>query len=450
MAGNPQRLINRYFAINSAGKVQSAWNVPQPDDDLDLRERCEVTVEDVLSEETTYDCENVFVDDVSVNTWLKRWTLNFPSVRPSHYARYGALFLGSVQSPTGTPANEVQTITRTGTVSGGTFTLSLTLEGRTGVTAPIAWNASTAAITAALTKKSSSIERLIKSGDVTVTGDWTTGIVITFAGRLAKANLPLLVANTSGLTGTTPGLNVAQTIAGDQNYHPIARSTSALKQPFSFALGYKTGSLPVEKFYNAVVERFEPTLNRNGNAGLTVTILSNYEPDEIAFADFTVPVCTTYDPLKTSDCRIEIDGEWKTLDIFSESISLNDNVPVDADTFGFDGADPDALEYGDQPAYSLSALVFGAVTDAADNLALAVKNREKVEYNTHFGMPGDRFSLLMPRVQVKPQSNSRQHAGSRNRSVIALDGVPTRDGLNAPVAAEAYLDLQNAFLQPSS
>lgn len=450
MANNAQRLTNRYFAINSAGKVQSAWDSPQPNADLNLRERCEVSVEDVLAEETTYDCENVFVDDVSVNTQIKRWTLNFPSVRPSHYARYAAYFFGSVQAPTGTPANEVQTITRMGTVEGGTFTLALTLEGRTGATAPIAWNASTAAITAAMTKKSSSIERLIKSGDVTVTGDWTGGIVITFAGRLAKANLPLLIANAAGLTGTTPGLNVAQTTAGEQKYHAIARSTSATKQSFSFALGYKTGNLPVEKFYNAIVERFEPTINRNGNAGLTVTILSNYEPEEIASADFTIPTCTTYDPLKTSDCRIEIDNEWKTLDIFSESISLNDNVPLDADTFGFDGADPDALEYGDQPAYSLSAIVFGAVTDASDNLAVAVKNREKIEFNTHFGMPGDRFSLLMPRVQVKPQSNSRQHAGARNRSVIALDAVPTRDGNNAPVSAESFISQATAFLQASS
>lgn len=447
MAANPQRLINRYFAINGAGKVQSAWDTPQPNADINTRERCDVTVEDVLSEETIYDCEGRDVDDVTVNTWIKRFTLNFPTVRPSHLARYAALFFGSVQSPTGTPADEVQTLTRSGTVSGGTFTLGLTLEGRSGVTANIAYDATAAQIQAALTKKSATIERLIKSGDVAVTGDWTTGIVFTFSGRLAKANLPLLTVDDANITGGG-SLEIAETTAGEQYYHAISRSTSDSKAAFSFVLGYKTGSQPAEKFYNAVVERFEPVINRNGNVGLTVSILANYEPEEVT--GFSVPACANYEPLKAADCRIEVDSEWKTLDIFSQTQTFDDNVPIDADTFGFDGYDPDALERGDQPAYSMSALIFGAPTDATDNLAVAVKNREKIEYVTHFGFPGDRFTLTYPKLLVKPQTNSRQHAGARNKSVIALDGVPTRDGGNPPVSAEAYISQSTAFLVASS
>jgi hypothetical protein len=444
MANNAQRLVNQFVALSGDGKVQTAFDAPMDDADLDTRDRCEISVEDIVARQTILDCDGRDIDDETVNTRLKRFTFTYASVRPQILARWAAYFFGAVAAPTGTPADEVQTITRTGTVSGGTFTLALTLEGRTGTTAAIAWNASTATIQAALIKVSASIGRLIKAGDVVVSGDWTSGIVLTFGGRLAKANLPPLTADATNLTGAGAGLNVAQTTAGAQRYHAISRSTADTKAYFSFALGFKTGSLATEKYYNAVCERFDPTLNRNGDVGLTVSVLCNFEPELVA--GFSVPDCANYAPLKTSDCRVQIGSDWKTLDIFSQTMTNNDNVPVDADTFGFDSVDPDALERGDQPQYSISALIFAALSDTTDNLAVAVKNESKVSYTTHFGMPGDRFSLIAPNTKLKPQTNSRQFAGARNRSVVALDGTPHRDGANAPVRAEAYISQSTAFL----
>lgn len=104
--------------------------------------------------------------------------------------------------------NEVQTITITGTPTGGTFTL--TFKGQT--TAPIAYNASAATVDTAFELLST-----VGAGGVTTGGGagpatpWT----LTFTGALAGANQPLVTANGAALTGgTAPTITVVQTTEG--------------------------------------------------------------------------------------------------------------------------------------------------------------------------------------------------------------------------------------------
>lgn len=104
--------------------------------------------------------------------------------------------------------NEVQTITTTGTPTGGTFTL--TFAGAT--TDPIAYNAAASAVELALRALGT-----IGAGNVAVTGGPGPGTpwVATFGGELAGVNVPLLTANSAGLTGgTTPAIGVVQTTLG--------------------------------------------------------------------------------------------------------------------------------------------------------------------------------------------------------------------------------------------
>ena len=438
------RQIHQFLVLSPSGKSQSAFDVPMANADLTSRQNCEITVEDVVARRTLLDCEGKFPEKRTTDTRAKRFTFNYASVTPQIMSLWAGYFFGSATAPTGTPANEAQTLTRTGTVTGGTFTVSLTLEGRTGVSEPIAWNAANSVIQAALVKVGASIGKLIKAGDVVISGDWATAITATFGGRLANADLPLLVVNPASLTGTTPGITVAQTTAGANKYHEFANSTDDLKPYFSFALGFKTGGLATEKYYNAVCERFDPTANRNGDVGLTVSVVCNYEAVQVT--GFSVPACASYDALKTADCRVLINSVWKTLDVFSQSITLNDNVPLDADTFGFDSVDPDSFERGDNPSYAITAQLFGVENDTTDALAVALRAEDEVPYITHFGMPGNRFTLIFPKVSIVPQSNSRQFAGARNRSVLSIDGLPLRDGAENPVSAESYISQATAFL----
>lgn len=92
-----------------------------------------------------------------------------------------------------------QSVSLTGSPTGGTFTL--TYEGAT--TAPIAYNATTTAVQAALAALST-----IGAGNVAVSGmagDW----VVSFGGVLASATASVMTADGSGLTGgTAPGVTV--------------------------------------------------------------------------------------------------------------------------------------------------------------------------------------------------------------------------------------------------
>jgi hypothetical protein len=99
--------------------------------------------------------------------------------------------------------NEAQTITITGTPSGGTFTL--TFDGQT--TAGIAYNAAASAVKTALIALSN-----IEDDDVSCSGGSLPGtpVVVTFQGRKAGTDVALMTADGASLTGgSTPAVTVA-------------------------------------------------------------------------------------------------------------------------------------------------------------------------------------------------------------------------------------------------
>lgn len=109
------------------------------------------------------------------------------------------------------PANEVQTITITGTPTGGTFTL--TYGGQT--TSAIAFNATASAVQAALVALTS-----VGSGGVTVSGGPGPGTpyVATFGGLLAGMNLSNMTATGTFTGGTTPAIAVTETTPGASGF----------------------------------------------------------------------------------------------------------------------------------------------------------------------------------------------------------------------------------------
>jgi len=110
--------------------------------------------------------------------------------------------------PYGGSSDEVQTLTVTGTPTGGTYTL--TFSGQT--TAAIPYNATAAQVRTALEALSN-----IGAGNVTTAGGAHPGtpITVTFAGTLANTNVAQMTANSAGLTGgSTPTVTPTTTTAG--------------------------------------------------------------------------------------------------------------------------------------------------------------------------------------------------------------------------------------------
>lgn len=114
---------------------------------------------------------------------------------------------GVVNSTPVVGANETQTITITGTPTGGTFTL--TYRGQT--TTPIAYNAINSAVQTAFLALST-----VGAGNAVVAGGPGPGTpyTIAFAGTLAATNARTIIATGSFTGGSSPAITVTETTPG--------------------------------------------------------------------------------------------------------------------------------------------------------------------------------------------------------------------------------------------
>lgn len=129
---------------------------------------------------------------------------------------------------TGTNTNEVQTIAKTGTVTGGSFTAAF--DGSTTVT--IAYNATAAQVQTAL-------ESILGVGNVACAGGALpgTGVTVTFKGELAYQNVPLLTIDTTAITGGG-SIGAAETTAGVTGAGMFAKLTDSSTQTAVAILRY--------------------------------------------------------------------------------------------------------------------------------------------------------------------------------------------------------------------
>jgi hypothetical protein len=107
--------------------------------------------------------------------------------------------------PTGASVNAVQTVTITGTPTGGTFVLTFGDV----ATTDLPYNATPAAVQSALQALPA-----IGTGNVTVTGAPGGPYTVTFVGALAGQSVPQLTATSDLTGGVTPNVTVATTTAG--------------------------------------------------------------------------------------------------------------------------------------------------------------------------------------------------------------------------------------------
>jgi hypothetical protein len=123
----------------------------------------------------------------------------------------GKITATGLYGPYAGQTNEVQSVTVTGTPTGGTFTL--TWSGQT--TAAIPYNATSAQVLAALQALSN-----IGDNDVSVTGGPAPGVAfaVTFKGVLGGTDVAAMTASGAGLTGgSSPTVTIGTTTAGGAN-----------------------------------------------------------------------------------------------------------------------------------------------------------------------------------------------------------------------------------------
>lgn len=219
MANTRQVLTDRFIVFSGEGKKQTAFGTPLVNADIDTRDKCDITREEAVDRRVYMDCRNEDPASSKIVMRLARYTLNYTEVTPQILARWTAYKEGAVASPTGSSTDETQTLTYSGSVTGGTFTLAMTLEGRTVTTKPIAYNATPAQVAAALT---AARMKFIEPGDIIATGGVKQKETLTVAGTANTDDNLGVTVTAAGATALVSGKVVEVAIANGDTAAQVA------------------------------------------------------------------------------------------------------------------------------------------------------------------------------------------------------------------------------------
>jgi hypothetical protein len=448
MANARWRAIHRFVAFSGVGKVQAAYDNFMLHSDIDTRDACDVEQIDNVNRRQEFDCDGVDLIKEPIANRFTQFRLTYSKFTAQMAARFTAYKEGVAGASSGAAANETHTLTRNGTVSGGTFTISITHEGKTGTTEAIAYDATNAVILAALLKKTGSataMGKFFKAGDVAVSGTWGTAITLTYGGRYANTNLTEITTDDTLLTGGG-SIDVATGTAGDSELHAISRSTDGSLPLFSMATGDKNESVATEVYGNCSVESIEYNFAQGENVQMVVVINAYYVPEKTEA--FDVPACVNITPVKTEDCKFRINSVWETPDVFSCRFAHANNIPVEA-AQGYDDIDiTTAWQRGDNPTQGFTASIFGTSDTALYQLAEAEETAgNEVAWVIYLGNGGDRLTITSSTTKIYFQTTRNGFEGPLRQSTMNIVGSPHA----SPPLSFAYNGTQTAsFLVAST
>lgn len=313
-----------------------------------------------------------------------------------------------LQAALGTASSAVlknrQTLTPSGTISGGTFTL--TYAGQT--TAAIAYNATAAAIATALVALSN-----IGPGEVTGSGGPvnTTPVTLTFSGTLAD-NTTLLTINDSLLTGTTPDIAVAAVV--DTPYIHSFTPSDAATLPF-YSLEHKVGAgLEVYNYTDVVVNTLHLEADANGYLMGTIGLIAIKETagntptaGVASLADTSAMIVGTninvlYNALTlpAKSFSIDINNNFEDDDFRLGSLYLNQLSPKRREVTAGVTIRPEDSALWRQAVYGSSVATEAAGTTVKQALSLVASTYESIPSSS----PASPYQLKldMPKVALKP------------------------------------------------
>lgn len=424
-----RRLVVAYSDIF---KRQPAWGTPLANSDLNRAHplTARSVFERRITREDILDCGGEYLLGREKTSELYLYNLVFDAT-PQLLFGWHTLARGVAAAPTGTPADEVQTLTNTAT--GGTYRLTFTFEGLTAQTDLLAFNAAPSVVQTALENL-----RSIGTGNILAAGT-ASSMTFTFVGKLAKANLPLMTVDNTALTGGTA--SIAATTNGAQRLHLGSRGTSDQPPVTTVAIGFEGDTTPPDKYSDVVVNSISVTGAIRGKVTANVQIIA---AKETAAPGLSLPPCSNERPLYTKNCRVQIDGNYynDTLREFSDSYS--NNIFTGDNAFPFDSIFASRLERGDRRVEKTFS-VYGSKGDAPYTLGATESVKE---VRMQLGPPGDRCEIVTPKTLLTLADNPITFAGEASKSAIQLQGVPLYDGATAgtPDTVNGYLSQSTAFL----
>lgn len=425
------------LAFSSAFKTQEGYDIAMPTADINARHPMATPAFHALQafREQTKDCGGEFVIIEKITGKIAKFTIGFDATAKL-IAGWYALLKGVSAAPTGTPADETQTLDLNGATA-LTYKLRLDFEGLAETTGEIAFDATNGEIQAAL-----EAIRPIKVNNVTVGG--TDPKTITFVNDLAKANIPLLTVVDDTTTGGS-GVTLVAGANGDNKLHLITAEPAETPVLFSLIEGFE-GDTVAKEYKNLVVNDWTISAPRRGKVTLTITAFG--DPDGIPLTDYDMPACVTQTPMLTRDIRVKIGSDWITSDLREMTFTESNNIDVSEDALRFDDVTPDRLERGDRTA-TLNLLSLGSPT--SDMYEFAEDEDDAFAALTMaFGRPGERLTVYGPNTQFRLDDSLIEFVGNRNKSAFRLLGRPSPDNTDVVTRGEYHGANTVRFLVPST
>lgn len=370
-----------------------------------------------------YHCNGIDIYEEKITDQFSRWTFGFPA-DAGLISGWMAMCYGSALAPVGMPADELQTVA----ANVAATTITFDIEGRSVVTALIAADANAAAIKAAILAT-----EMFDAADATIVGTIAAGFTIQYAGKYAKADIPVPVFSN--------GAVVSETTKGANRLHAISRSTSVEQPLTSFIIGWEEDET-FKKHKGFACDAIIVEARNREDLGCTVELIGRADTEEVI--DYVVPVCQTVNPIEVDSCRFLVDGAYVMEDLFSFRFERRNNIPVGSGAFPWASKDIGKIWRGAKPTESFSVGFYGN-----ESHPLYVKADEETKHPiiAHLGNPGDRCSIIAPNVKLKLGEPDISFDNELRRSVVNIVASPHHSSeINASSRVESLINQNAAFL----
>lgn len=359
---------------------------------------------------------------------------------PILMAIHAAYLLGVAAAPTGSPANEVQTLTKVG--SGGTFRIGLPVPNSSIVkyTPQLPFGVTAAALKTALENIN-----LIGRGNVQVTfldPDWT----ITFQNNLANADMPLLTLDTALLTGGVH--TIVQTTQGVQRKHTLTRISGFQPPAYDLAVGFRNSDKNMRFHKSGVAD----TMRITGSAAqprvqVNWGMIASGEVTLVSDA-YVPPTCEIFRPARFRDTLIVLDGTDYSGLLKDFELTISNGLITDDDAYTAQDEDIHRAERADQRSFILNLGILGEHGDTIHDMAEALA---EVAGTFRVGRSGRNLTFNIPKGSVSLRDPVVGYDGTAKRSKINIQVEPELipGDATTPYTVDAYVPISETLLQSS-
>jgi hypothetical protein len=404
-------------ATNADFKRQLAFGNSMPQSDLNFRhpQTTPAFPGRTVTRDSVRDCTGEYLIKEEITSRLARLTVTFDADART-LAGWLAEGMGVSGSISGSQTAQVWTITPTGSISDGYWTIAMTFEGVYDISQPIAWNA-----TAAQIKEAMEDMKVVKKGQVSVSGTLATTVVITGTGKWAAGAISNFDVEDADLIGGGT-LAVVITTPGTTKLLTISRTNLSQTPVISAIVGFEGDTTDPRLYQDLAVNSV--TINGALRGKVTVTVELVGSAKTIAAVGYVMPTCVNKDPVFTKDCRVKINGVFIASELRDFTYTFSNNVFVGDDPFPYDDIDVVRLEHGDRTS-SFTLNFFGSPGDTNYDLA---EDEENAEVQLLVGAPVNRTTVIAPKTNLRLSDTPITFAGEANRSSYTITGTPYFDG----------------------